>query len=128
MRLREVGGSKISISLLTTKDAERHTFSRYLATERKTKASGAKNLGQHYALNKDLRVLATQSMEPIFLQSAFLGDVLVNRVACNVERYGAVKCCIKVSNSIGIGKCFDARFDDGQGRTIVSTQRLISTS
>ena len=72
----------------------------------------------------DLHPRAAQTMEPIFLQSALLGDFLVNGIACNVERYGTMECSIKVSDRIGAGKRLDARFDDRQGRTVVSAYNV----
>jgi hypothetical protein len=51
-------------------------------------------------------------MEPIFLQASFPGNVLVNRIACDVVRYRTVERSIKEGDRVGVRKRFEACFDN----------------
>jgi hypothetical protein len=88
-----------------------YTFSRYFATERKMKASDIQQEST-WSTCTNLCSLAAQSMEPIFLQASFPGNVLVNRIACDVVRYRTVERSIKEGDRVGVRKRFEACFDN----------------
>ena len=97
----------IKLRPLRAGGGDRHVV-RVLSIYASTRLSLVKDGGD---VKSRMKVLTTQSMEPVLLQATFLGDDGVNCIIGDMRCYSPMKRCIKVRNAGGVWNVLQCRFD-----------------
>lgn len=69
-------------------------------------------------------MLTTEPMKTVFFEALGPGDGLVDGATGDMDRYWPVEDGVKVGNGFGARKLFDAGFDDGERRSVMTVNEI----